>query len=143
MSRTAETLAAPQALLSRSVWTSVVIFVGAFALIVLRDPSLFYAPRFWAEEATVYLTTAYSSPVLTTLLAQHQGYLSIWTNVAGLLATIPPLEYAPAVTTAMALVVYLAIIVAILVDKSPGSTPRSRRRWRASPPSSSAQARTG
>jgi hypothetical protein len=118
MSRTAETLAPPQALLSRSVWTSVAIFIGAFALIVFRDPSLFYAPRFWAEEATVYLTTAYSSPVWVTLITPHQGYLSLWTNVAGLLATIPPLEYAPAVTTAMALIVYLAIIVAILVSES-------------------------
>jgi hypothetical protein len=42
----------------------------------------------------------------------------LWANLAGLLATIPPLEYAPAVTTGMSLFVLLLILVAIFVNES-------------------------
>ena len=104
---------------SRYLLISSVIFFFAVALIVFRAPSLFYAPRFWAEEATVYFHMAYVSPLFETLIAPHQGYYVFWTNLAGILAaTTVPLEYAPAVTTGMALLVFLAIIVAILVNES-------------------------
>ena len=119
MSRSAaETVATPQAGTSRSVLTGAVILACALALIVFRDPSLFYEPRFWAEEATVYFHTAYVSPLSTALFAPHQGYYSLWANLAGIFATIPLLEYAPAVTTAFAALVQLAVIVAILVNES-------------------------
>jgi hypothetical protein len=119
MSRSAaETVAMSQAGTSRFVLTGAVIFACAFALLVFRDPSLFYEPRFWAEEATVYFHAAYVSPALTALIAPHQGYYSLWANVASIFATIPPLEYAPAVTTAIASLVPLAVIVAILVNES-------------------------
>jgi hypothetical protein len=97
---------------------SATIFVFALALIVYRDPSLFSAPRYWAEEATLYFHTAYVSPLIEALLAPHQGYYVLWGNLAGMLATTVPLEYAPAIGTAMALLVQLAVIVAILVNES-------------------------
>ena len=97
---------------------SAMIFVFALALIVYRDPSLFLAPRYWAEEATLYFHTAYVSPLIEALVAPHQGYYVLWGNLAGMLATAVPLEYAPAIGTAMALLVQLAVILAILVNES-------------------------
>ena len=95
------------------------VFACAIALIAYRDPSLFYSPRFWAEEGTVYYYTAYVSPVWVTLLSPHQGYYSLWANIAGLLATLVPVETAPAVGTGMALLVTMAIIFAILINDAP------------------------
>ncbi len=95
-----------------------IFFALLFVLIVLRDPTLFTEPRFWAEEATVYFWTAYLMPAWGALISPHQGYLSLWANLAGLLATIPPLEYAPAVTTGMSLFVLLVILAAVLVNES-------------------------
>lgn len=97
---------------------NVIVFAVLFALIVLRDPTLFTEPRFWAEEATVYFKVAYTDPTWTTLIAPHQGYLSLWANLAGFLATIPPLEYAPLVTTWMSLFVLMSILTAIIVNES-------------------------
>jgi hypothetical protein len=94
------------------------VFILLLAVIVLRDPTLFTEPRFWAEEATVYFRMAYIMPAWMSLIAPHQGYLSLWANLAGLLATIPPLEYAPIVTTGMSLFVLLVILAAILVNES-------------------------
>lgn len=97
---------------------NVVLFVLLCVLIVLRDPALFTEPRFWAEEATVYFKAAYLAPAWNALIAPHQGYFSLWANLASVLATIPPLEYAPAVTTAMALLVLLLTLAALLINES-------------------------
>jgi hypothetical protein len=92
------------------------VAAGAIALIVYRDPSLFYSPRYWAEEGAVYYDTAYVSPFWAALVSPHQGYYSFWANIAGILATLVPVERAPAVGTGMALVVILAILFAILIN---------------------------
>jgi hypothetical protein len=95
------------------------IFIISLGVIVFRDPSLFYSPRFWAEDFLVYFHSAYVSP-LRALIEPHQGYYVLWSNLSGILeATIIPLEYAPAISEAMALLVVLLIIIAILVNQSP------------------------
>jgi len=88
------------------------------ALAVLRDTALFTQPRFWAEELTVYFQAAYTGSFWASLIAPHQGYYSLWANLAGMLATVPPLEYAPLVTTVMALFIPLLIIAAIFFNES-------------------------
>lgn len=94
------------------------VFIALSTLIILRDPTLFLEPRFWAEEATVYFRTAYMVPVGEALIAPHQGYFSLWANLAGVLATLPPLEYAPLVTTTMSMLVVLLILITILINES-------------------------
>ena len=97
----------------------VVIFALTAVLVVSRDPSLFYAPRFWAEEGTEFFHTAYVSPLFEALIEPHQGYYLIWPNLAAILAVYTvPIEYAPAVTTWMALLVLLAVIGLILVNEA-------------------------
>ncbi|CAG9932806.1 conserved membrane protein of unknown function [Candidatus Nitrotoga arctica] len=95
-----------------------IVFVLLCALIVLRDPTLFTGPRFWAEEATVFFRTAYLDTAWDALIAPHQGYYMLWANLAGLLATIPPLKYAPVVTTGMSLLILLLILVVIMKSES-------------------------
>jgi len=97
---------------------NVIAIALLIVLIVMRDTSLFTEPRFWAEEATVYFRTAYLAPAWATLIAPHQGYFSLWANLAGLLANLPRLEYAPVVTTGMSLFVLLMILVSIFVNES-------------------------
>jgi len=96
-----------------------IAFALLCALIVLRDPTIFTEPRFWAEEATVYFRTAYLNSFWDALIAPHQGYYSLWANLAGILATLPALEYAPAVTTGMACALLLLILAAIFTSEAP------------------------
>lgn len=89
----------------------------AAAAIVLRVPGLVLEPRFWAEEARVYFVHALSAGPLDALAAPHQGYYSLVPNLATWLATLVPLEMAPAVTTAVALAVQF--LPALIVATSP------------------------
>lgn len=89
----------------------------ATAAILLRVPGLIAEPRFWAEEARVYLVYAASAGPIEALLAPHQGYYSLVPNLATWLATLVPLEEAPTVTTVLALAVQ--ILPALLVATSP------------------------
>lgn len=99
-------------------WTA--LLLGLTALLVFaRDPGLFMQPRFWAEEASVYYRAAWVQPFWTALLEPHQGYYSLFANVAGLLARAVPMERAPLVTTTLAALIPLAIAGAIAVNDSP------------------------
>ncbi|QDF95221.1 hypothetical protein CJ010_00960 [Azoarcus sp. DD4] len=95
---------------------NLLLFAGLLAFVFLRDPVWFLAPRFWAEEATVYFHGALVQPWLQALIVPHQGYYSLWANLASILATLPPLEQAPLVTTLMALMVQLAVFAAIIAS---------------------------
>ncbi len=94
-------------------------YFGILALIYFRDPRLLIQPRFWAEEGMGYFKSAYMLPAWQALIAPHQGYYSFWANIAVELATLPPLRYAPLVTTLMSLVVVLWIFLAIHINDAP------------------------
>lgn len=89
----------------------------AAATVVLRVPGLVVEPRFWAEEARVYFVHALGAGPIEALLAPHQGYYSLVPNLATWLATLVPLETAPAVTTAVALAIQ--VLPAVIAATSP------------------------
>lgn len=98
------------------------------AVLFFRSPELFYEPRFWAEEATLYFRYAWLENWWKTLIFvpwAQGGYISLSANVPALLASrLVPLEYAPAITTAIAALVlllpaYLIIFGRSLLWKSP------------------------
>jgi len=91
----------------------------ALLITFLRFPRYFLQPRFWAEEGGRHFAFSYSHNWLIALFHPQLGYLNFWPNLATLLATIPPLESAPLVTTLMALLVQLIPIALILWSKSP------------------------
>jgi len=68
-------------------------------LIVVRCPELFYQPRFWAEEGSVYFASAYNNSFLAHLFSYHLGYYTLYNNLSAYVATLVPLEHAPLVTT--------------------------------------------
>lgn len=100
----------------KPVNVSVVLLMGA--LVIWRDPELFLVPRFWAEEATVFFKTAYTETFWNALIAPHQGYYMLWANLAGMLATVPPIEHAPIATTMMSFIVLFAILLWIIYSDS-------------------------
>lgn len=96
-------------------------FVALSALVVYaRAPILFHHPRFWAEEAVVYFRWAWEHPWLSALMTPHNGYLSLFNNIAVVLAAnLVPLERAPLVSTLAAFLAQLAPIVIILFGRIP------------------------
>ncbi len=82
-------------------------------LVLLRLPAVTRHGRFWAEEAKLYFHNAWIMPWWQVLFRPANGYLSLYANVGGLLARYcVPLEQAPRVTAALAL---LAQCLPILV----------------------------
>lgn len=108
----ASTLRKPTERMNRRTLLTLFLLAGAAAALVLRVPEIVLEPRFWAEEARVYFVYALDNPAGGALLAPHQGYYSLVPNLATWLATLVPLEAAPAVTTTAALLVqFLPVLI--------------------------------
>lgn len=93
----------------KCLMTLVVIFV-----IYARLPALILEPRFWAEEGVNYFAYAYGHSWLDNLFTPQYGYNTLYNSIATSLATMAPLEYAPAVTTYLALMVQLSVSLAAI-----------------------------
>ncbi|NJD92338.1 MAG: hypothetical protein FIA91_12660 [Geobacter sp.] len=89
--------------------TVVVIFV-----VYARQPALIAEPRFWAEEGVNYFAYAYDHSWLDNLFTPQYGYNTLYNSIATSLATLVPLEDAPAVTTYLALMVQLSVSLAVI-----------------------------
>ena len=89
--------------------TIAVIFV-----IYARLPVLIIEPRFWAEEGVNYFAYAYGHSWLENLFTPQYGYNTLYNSIATSLATLAPLEHAPAVTTYLALTVQLSVSLAAI-----------------------------
>ncbi len=75
------------------------IFLTSVCLGAFKNYSLWANPRFYAEEGRVYFANAYRHGTWQTLLAPHQGYYSLWTNLSTLIsAKLFPLHTAPLIT---------------------------------------------
>ena len=83
-------------------------------MLVLRDPSLFTTPRFFAEEGVFYFRNAATGDAWAALSQTPKGYLSLFANVAAYLAALAPLHAAPLVTTLFATAVQLAILAFVI-----------------------------
>jgi hypothetical protein len=95
------------------------VLIFALLITYFRYPRYFLQPRFWAEEGSRHFAFSFSHNWFIALFHPQIGYLNIWPNIATLLATIPPLEYAPLVTTLLALLVMIIPIALILWSESP------------------------
>ncbi len=81
----------------------------------LRAPYLFFNPRFWAEEGSVYFSYAFHSVWYEALIAGHQGYYSFFPNFMTVIAAhVVFLEYAPLVTTLAAFSVQILVILIVM-----------------------------
>lgn len=105
---------------SPSVPVKVLLLLLAAGCLAGRDPTLLAAPRFWAEEMTVYFAAALEGDGALDVLTQtHLGYYSFIANFAGWLAAQLPLERAPYGTLAVAGVIQLAPFAIIVFGRSP------------------------
>lgn len=113
--------------MSRHAALACVLVAAAAAATLLRVPEIVLEPRFWAEEGRDYFVHALSVPALDALAAEHQGYYSLVPNVAAWLAIFVPLEHAPAVTTAIALLVQMLPVAIVATSAAPWAGEPRRR----------------
>jgi hypothetical protein len=92
----------------------VLLSLAVALFIVWRQPELLTAPRFWAEEGTNYFAYAHAHSWWENLLHPQFGYYTLYNALATSLAATVPLEYAPAVTTWLALGVQVGVSAAVL-----------------------------
>ena len=89
---------------------TVMVILVAYA----RSPELLSEPRFWAEEGTNYFSFAYNHNWLANLFSPQFGYNTLYNSIATSLAAMVSLDYAPAVTTYLALFVQLSVSAAVI-----------------------------
>lgn len=94
------------------VGTGLAVYVVAA---LLRAPRVIAARRFWAEDGSVFFEYAWNHGPLDSLLSSDFGYFLFLPNLAGLLAVQLPLEWAPLMVIAIALLVQVlpGILVAL------------------------------
>ena len=105
---------------SREFRIRVGILAGYVVLALLRVPQIALHGRFWAEEGTVYFSQALEKGCLAYLFTPALGYYSLVNKVACLLATVPPLEFAPLVTVYVSLVIQAVPVALVLFCGIPG-----------------------
>ena len=100
-------------------WVFSVGLIGVYGLAVFaRVPQLFFHPRLWAEEATVYLERGLTLLPLTALWLPDSGYINLLANAVGILAARMPLEYAPIVPLAVSFLIMLLPVVLVLTAEN-------------------------
>ena len=93
-------------------WRKWLLFTIGAASIVLRCPRLFFEPRFWAEEGSVFFAYAFKHSALSALTRPDGGNYDLPRNLASILAVnLAPLEWAPLVTTLFAFGIQLIPLV--------------------------------
>lgn len=82
----------------------ILCFFMIIIVFVLRSPQLIINGRFWAEEGRDYFQYAYNHNIIETVFFVYKrcGYYYLWVNICVLLASLFPLEYAPAIVTWLA-----------------------------------------
>ena len=98
-----------------------------------RGTVLFYDSRFWAEEGSVFFASFRDFSFFEAIRYTYLGSFLGLTNLTVWLSTLAPLEYAPAVTTAIALAFHTAVAFQIASDSSGAvATSAMLKTWRRS-----------
>jgi hypothetical protein len=98
-----------------------VVFIGIIALIISRSPDLFWYPRFWAEEGTLYFKSIYENSWFEGLFfipRYTAEYIALPVNIPLTIAAhFAPLEYATAISTYFSLFIMLIPFMIVLWGK--------------------------
>jgi hypothetical protein len=99
-----------------------VVFIGIIALIISRSPDLFWYPRFWAEEGTLYFKSIYENNWLEGLFfipRYTAEYIALPVNIPLTIAAhFAPLEYATTISTYFSLLIMLIPFMIVLWGNS-------------------------
>ncbi len=91
-----------------------IVFAAGLAIFG-RAPQLFFDPRLWAEEVTVYLERGLTWPWYQAIWLPDSGYVNLLANGVGILeARFVPLEYAPVVPLVVSYLIMLLPIVLVV-----------------------------
>jgi hypothetical protein len=100
----------------RITFSYIATFCVLFLIIaIIKSPTIFIDPRFWAEEGSEFFTKFLQWPFYECITYIKAGSWQGWTNAVVYLATQVPAAYAPAVTTYFSLAFDLAIVAQIAV----------------------------
>ncbi len=104
-----------------TLWQRSFLFIFICFLIAYRQPAVLTEQRFWAEEGTYFFPYALSHGWFDTVIhvVPLFGFYSLAHNIAGLFATLVPLEQAPFVTTYLGFLSHLLPCCIVIVGNSP------------------------
>lgn len=97
----------------------VAAIVASGLVIFGRAPQLFFEPRLWAEEVTVYLERGLALSWAEGLWLSDSGYINLLANMVGVLAAhTVPLAYAPVIALVVSFVIMLLPVVLVMTAEN-------------------------
>lgn len=82
----------------------VIVFLTAFAIVVLRRPDAILNPQFWAEDGAVWYANAYNLGVFRSLFIPVAGYFQTISRLVAAFAQIFPFLWAPSIFNVVAII---------------------------------------
>jgi hypothetical protein len=100
-------------------WPRAGLLVAGIVAMVVRQPTFFLQPRFWAEEGSRGFAYAFNTSWYALFQYNPRGYFSLFDKAAALAAVyFVDLEHAPLVTTLLALLVQAIPLALVLWSAS-------------------------
>jgi hypothetical protein len=92
--------------------------IAAVAGIISRRPDAVFHAQFFAEDGTVWFADAYNHGWWRVLFEPYQGYISILPRLAGSVALLFPVVYAPLVENLIAIAIQALPVLILLSSRS-------------------------
>jgi hypothetical protein len=101
-----------------SLFVRRMLFVFGLIWIVLREPLLFVHTRFWAEEGTIFYSSAFMNGFLENITALSLGYYTLFNVLISEFAVLLPPESGPLITTLAGFLITLIPVYIIVFTQS-------------------------
>jgi hypothetical protein len=89
-------------------------FLWGVLVTIIREIRLITEPRFWAEEGTIFYSSAYSNSLWENLCTINVGYYTLLNVLVSHFSILFPTELAPVITTVVGLFIQLLPLVIIV-----------------------------
>jgi len=91
----------------KDILAKIVLTLLIIVFNIYRCPQLLHEPRFYAEEGQSFFSFAFNNSLVDYILTPMYGYYALYNIISTYLSTLVELEYAPLVTTFIALCVQI------------------------------------
>jgi hypothetical protein len=95
----------------------VLVFIDAFAIIILRRPDAILHPQFWAEDGFVWYANAYNLGGIRSLFLPMNGYFQTTSRLIAALSQIFPFSIAPLIFNVVAIIIQILPVILIISSR--------------------------
>jgi hypothetical protein len=106
----------------------VLVFIDAFAIIILRRPDAIFHPQFWAEDGFVWYANAYNLGGIHSLFLPMNGYFQTTSRLVAALSQIFPFSMTPLIFNVVAIIIQILPVILIISSRFSTVMPNLKTR---------------